>query len=77
MPRILQQISLRIFLAVSLSVAAFASTLQVGSGQTYTTIGACITAASSGDTCNIHAGTYTEQLTMKAALSCVTTAPTS
>lgn len=32
--------------------------LQVGPGQTYTTIQACLTAATSGQICNVHAGTY-------------------
>jgi len=36
---------------------------QVGAGQTYTTIQSCLNAAVSGDTCNVHAGTYTESAT--------------
>lgn len=41
-----------------------AAILEVGAGQTYTTIQACINAMSAGDTCNVHSGTYTEQLTL-------------
>ena len=33
---------------------------QVGAGQTYSTIQSCLNAAVSGDTCNVHAGTYNE-----------------
>jgi hypothetical protein len=41
---------------------AFAAVREVGSGQPYTTIQACINAAVGGDVCNVHAGTYNEQL---------------
>ena len=37
-----------------------ATTRQVGAGQTYPTIQSCLNAAVSGDTCNVHAGTYNE-----------------
>jgi hypothetical protein len=38
---------------------------EVGSGQTFTTVQAGITAASAGETVRVHAGTYTEQITLK------------
>lgn len=53
----------------ALCLPAFASTLQVGSGQTYTTIAACITAASASDVCNVHAGTYSESPTVSKAIT--------
>lgn len=53
-----------LLLILLLPAAAFAqctgSPCQVGAGQTYTTIGACLSAANAGQTCNVHAGTYTE-----------------
>ena len=50
-----------IFLLYSAQVRAFgATTRQVGAGQTYSTIQSCLSAAVSGDTCNVHAGTYNE-----------------
>lgn len=49
---------------VSISMMPAAATTgtvrQVGPGQTYTTIQACLNAAVSGDTCNVHAGTFNE-----------------
>ena len=42
------------------SVSLWSATREVGSGQPYATIGACITASVNGDVCNVHAGTYTE-----------------
>jgi hypothetical protein len=56
----------RLVFAVVLALCAspsFAAQLEVGAGQTYTTIQSCINAMAAGDTCNVHAGTYTEQLT--------------
>lgn len=44
-----------------------ATVRQVGSGQTYTTIQACLTAAAAGDVCNVHSGTYTEQLNLSSS----------
>ena len=41
-------------------LASAGTTRQVGPGQTYATIQACLNAAASGDICNVHAGTYTE-----------------
>lgn len=52
------------FAAVSV---ASGTVRQVGSGQTYTTIQACLNAAVAGDTCNIHVGTYTENITFQAS----------
>jgi parallel beta-helix repeat protein len=40
------------------------STLTVGTGKTYATIGAALTAANSGDTIDVYPGTYSEQLTI-------------
>lgn len=51
---------------VSLGSGAQAAIREVGSGQTYTTIQACENAAASGDTCNVHAGTYTETVNVSA-----------
>src|SRR3990170_8502234 len=42
----------------------FAATLEVGVGQIYTTIQSAITASTTGDTINVHAGTYTETVTI-------------
>ncbi len=44
-----------------------ATTFEViqGGGGDYTTIQACWNAIAAGDTCNVHAATYTEQLTVK------------
>lgn len=42
----------------------FGATREVGSGQTYATIQAAHDAADAGDTINIHAGTYTETVTV-------------
>lgn len=47
--------------------AHIATQREVGSGQPYTTIQSCLTAALAGDICNVHAGTYTEQLTLSSA----------
>lgn len=58
----------RLAILFLLAPLACASTLQVGSGQTYATIGACITAATASDTCNVHTGTYTENPTVSKAL---------
>lgn len=41
-----------------------AATIEVGAGQTYTTITSAVTAATSGDTINVHSGTYTETVTI-------------
>ena len=41
------------------------TTRQVGTGQTYSTIQACLNAAASGDICNVHAGTYNENAVFK------------
>ena len=50
----------------SISVAA---TLQVGSGQTYASINDALDAASSGDTIEVSAGTYEEDITINTDLT--------
>ena len=47
------------------------ASLIVGSDQTYTTIGAAVTAASSGDTIYVHAGTYNEVVVLGKTLSLI------
>lgn len=63
----------RIFVAFSIvlltSTVAAAATREVGSGQAFTTIQACINASAAGDICNVHAGTYSEQLTLRSGTS--------
>jgi parallel beta-helix repeat protein len=44
---------------------ASATQREVGSGQTYSSIQSCINAAASGDICNVHAGTYSENVSFK------------
>jgi len=41
-----------------------AATLNVGAGQTYTTIQSAITAATGGNTINVSTGMYNENLTI-------------
>jgi len=45
-----------------LATATSAAIRDVGVGYTFSTVQACLSAATPGDVCNIHAGTYTEQL---------------
>jgi parallel beta-helix repeat protein len=45
--------------------SAWATQREVGTGQTYATIQACMNAAATGDICNVHAGTYTENVTFQ------------
>ena len=58
------------FLLATLALAAptapdaLAAQREVGPGQTYTTIQACVNAASAGDICNVHEATYTEAVTI-------------
>ena len=42
---------------------------HVGSGQTYSTVSAAVSAASSGDTIYVHAGTYPEKVTAKSGIT--------
>src|SRR4029077_11725024 len=51
-------------LAVSASAANY--TVKSGGGGNYTTIQACTTAMSAGDTCTVYAGTYNENVTVSA-----------
>jgi len=44
--------------------AVYATTYEVGSGQTFPTIQSCLNAVGAGDICNVHTGTYTEQLSL-------------
>ncbi len=53
----------------ALPTAATAATLHVGSGQTYSTISAAVTAASSNDTIIVHDGTYTENVNVNKQLT--------
>lgn len=43
----------------------FATQREVGTGQAFATMQACMNAAASGDICNVHTGTYTENVTFK------------
>lgn len=55
-----------IFLGLCLLIGtASATTLDVGSGYTYSTVNAALSAATSGDTILIHPGTYNERLIIK------------
>lgn len=58
-----------IALWVASSSTTWAAVLEVGPGQTYTTITACHAAAIAGDTCNIHAGSYTENVTVSKSMT--------
>lgn len=61
-------ILIALFLSTFFTCAAAAGTnRQVGIGQTYATIQACLDAAVAGDTCNVHAGTYNENPTFKSS----------
>lgn len=53
-----------LFLAVSVDAATY--TVKAGGGGDYTTIQACATAISAGDTCTVYAGTYNENVTVTA-----------
>lgn len=53
-----------LFLAISASANNY--TVKSGGGGNYTTIQACATAMSPGDTCTVYAGTYNEYVTMPA-----------
>lgn len=55
-----KQLFLGLFLCGSVGLGFGGTVRQVGSGQTYTTIQSCLNAAVSGDSCNVHAGTYNE-----------------
>lgn len=52
--------------ALLLAPSLFAKQLEVGTGQTYATMQACMNSAVSGDICNVHAGTYTERVSFQA-----------
>ena len=49
--------------------SAFAATLPVGPGKTYTTIQSAINAASPGDTLEVYSGTYAENLSWNKAVN--------
>src|SRR5258708_37611810 len=60
----MQTICCVLLLAVSASGANL--TVKSGGGGNYTTIQACATAMSPGDTCTVYAGTYNENVTIPA-----------
>jgi parallel beta-helix repeat protein len=51
------------------------NTLQVGSGQTYSTIQAAVDDASNGDTVFVHAGTYEESIILKDGIKLIGETP--
>jgi hypothetical protein len=53
-----------LFMTVSVRAATY--TVKAGGGGNYTTIQACATAMSAGDTCTVYAGTYNEKVTVSA-----------
>ena len=55
---------LSFFSTILLHAATY--TVKAGGGGTFTTIQACATAMSAGDTCTVYAGTYNENVTTKA-----------
>lgn len=61
--------TLRLVLVLAFCLPAFATQREVGSGQTHATIAACITAASGGDICNVHAGSYSANVTISKAIT--------
>src|SRR5215831_14790099 len=55
-----------IILALAPLAAAVNKTVKAGGGGDFTTIQACATAISAGDTCTVFAGTYNETVTVGA-----------
>jgi len=51
--------------AFLLAPSVYATQREVGTGLAYGTIQACMNAATSGDICNVHAGTYSENVNFK------------
>jgi parallel beta-helix repeat protein len=64
MKTIIKAIWCILVLAVSASAADY--TVKAGGGGNYSTIQACATAMSAGDTCTVFAGTYNERVTLSA-----------
>ena len=64
--RILQSILAFCAIAFFLAPSVFAAQREVGAGQPYATMQACMKVAAPGDICNVHAGTYTENVTFQA-----------
>jgi parallel beta-helix repeat protein len=58
---------LTVVLCLGAVPAASGAIRQVGPGQTYTTIQACLDAAVAGDTCEVHTATYSENASFKSS----------
>jgi parallel beta-helix repeat protein len=63
--RTLQVLLAACLFSVLLAPAASATQREVGGAQAYATMQACMNAAVTGDICNVHAGTYTENVAFK------------